>query len=172
MRLTRLTALASGMALVAGALVFSASGTALASCTGWGCHGLDPSAQGCSATSTVTASANFNGTTLATLQNRYSSGCNANWARAELTTAGLNAHDQFYIDIFTNDSHGIFEYMCYPVVSGENGAGDLDEDCSGALISASGFWFSDMVDGTNSTTADVYVYNSSGTFLTSASATQ
>lgn len=163
----------ASLTLFGGLVVFGTVASAsAATCSGWGCHGLDPSAKGCSASSTVQTSANFNGTTLAILQNRYAGNCNANWARAELTTAGLNAHDTFVIDIFTTDSRGDFEYMCYPVVPSENGAGLLQEDCSGGKVSGSGFWFSDMVDGTNSTTADVYVYNSSGTFLTSASASQ
>lgn len=172
MRLVRLAALASSLALAAGFVVFGASGTALASCSGWGCDGLDPVAQGCSVASTVTSPASYNGTALATLQNRYSSGCNSNWARAELTTAGLNAHDSFVIDIFTTDSRFDNEYMCYPVVSSENGKGYIQETCSGATISSGGFWYSDMVDGTNNTTAHVDVYDRNGNFLTEAYASQ
>ena len=173
MRLTRLIAFLSSLLLFGGLVVFGASSAASAAgCSGWGCHGRDPSVEGCSASSTLQAPAKVNGTTLAIVQNRFAGNCNSNWARAELATAGLNAHDSFIIDIFTTDSRGDFEYMCYPVVPSENGAGDLQESCSGATFGGSGFAFSDMVDGTNSTTADVYVYNSNGVEITSASATQ
>lgn len=173
MRLSRLSAFLGGIVLFSGVVVFGTSSIASAAgCSGYGCHGLDPVAQGCSASSTVQASANYNGTAVAIVQNRYASNCNSNWTRAELTTAGLNAHDSFIIDMFTTDSHGLHEYMCYPVVSGQNGTGFLQETCSGGTISGSGFWYGDMVDGTNTATADVYVYNSSGTFITSASASQ
>jgi hypothetical protein len=124
---------------------------------------------GCTASSTVTVPVKVGSTQVATLWNRYASNCNANWGRAQLTSAGLSAHDTFIVDVFTNDSRGTFEYMCYP---GPDNTGEIEELCSGATYGGSAQAFTDMVDGTNTTTADVYVYNSSGTQIASASASQ
>jgi hypothetical protein len=151
------------------AVIGTAASASAASCSGYSCHGHDPNVYGCSVSSTASAPANFNGTQVATVYNRYSQNCNANWGRGQLTQAGLNAHDSIIVDVFTTDSHGTHEYMCYP---GPNNTGALTENCSGATYGGSAAIFSDMVDGTNTATADVYVYNSSGTFITSASASQ
>ncbi len=62
--------------------------------------------------------------------------------------------------------------MCYPVYGPDNNAGLLQESCSGTSYGGNLWIFSDMTDGTNTTTADVYVYNSSGTEIASASASQ
>lgn len=164
----RLATLASVAILAAGYAVLGAAGSAsAASCSGYSCHGLDPEIYGCSATSTITVPVKYDGVQVATLWNRYSSGCNANWARGQLTTAGRSAHDTFGITVTTTDNQG-YEFMCYP---GADNLGLIDEYyfCLGLpAYGGSQILYTDMVDGTKKTTAVIYVYNSSGSFLASA----
>lgn len=158
--MTRIHRIAAS-AVVTALLGFMGAGVsaapAVAACSGYSCHGLDPIAQGCSATSTT-----GNSGSLVAVQNRYSQGCNANWARAELTQQGYNNGDQFIVWIDTTDSHGNWEFMCYP---GPSNTGQLVEACSGAKIHATGWWYTDMVDGTNVTHACVDLYDSGGNFI-------
>lgn len=162
-----LAALAGAAILAAGSAAFgTASSASAATCSGYSCHGLDPEIYGCTATSTITMPVMYDGVQVATLWNRYSSRCNANWARGQLTTAGLNAHDTFGITVETTDSQG-YEFMCYP---GADNLGQLDEYyfCYGLpAYGGSQILYTDMVDGTTRTTAKLYVYNSSGTVLNS-----
>ena len=77
----------------------------------------------------------------------------------QLTSAGVNDHYWIVVDIYTTDSHGTNEYMCYP---GPNNTGNLNEYCSGSTYGGNTQWiYSDMVDGTNVTTARVFVYTCS-----------
>lgn len=123
------------------------------SCSGFSCHGHDPVLYGCSVLSTKTVSDG-----LMTLQNRFSGNCDANWARAELSAVALGAHDSLEVAITTKDSHGQTETMCFP---GPSNTGNLVENCNGSFR-GSGFAFTDMVDGTNLTTAEAIVLNSGG----------
>ena len=59
--------------------------------------------------------------------------------------------------------------MCYP---GPSNTGQLIEDCSGAMLHATGFWYTDMVDGTNVTGAAVNVYDTHGNFIDQLQANQ
>ena len=168
----RLAIYASTVALMAGLAVVGAAGSAsAATCFGYSCHGHDPEIYGCSATTTETVPVTANGVRIATLWNRYSSGCKANWARAQLTTAGINAHDTFWIDAYTTDSQGHKEFMCYP---GPDNSGLLIEtpDCNVPPYGGSEILYTDMVDGTNLATADIWVFDSSGYPLVHASASQ
>jgi hypothetical protein len=163
----RLAAFASAAVLAAGFAVLASAGSAsAATCSGYSCHGLDPEIYGCSATSTITVPVRYDGVQVATLWNRYSSRCNANWARGQLTTAGLSAHDTFGITVTTTDNQG-YEFMCYP---GADNLGVIDEYyfCYGLpAYGGTQILYTDMVDGTKKTTAVIYVYNSSGSFLAS-----
>lgn len=91
------------------------------------------------------------------LDNRYSWGCNANWARAELTQLAYNNGDKFIVTIWTVLPDGSSENMCYP---GPSNTGQILEACSGAKLHAEGFWYTDMVVGTYKTYAVVTVYDS------------
>jgi hypothetical protein len=145
---------AGGLAGVASATPASASTLSpAATCFGYGCHGHDPVIYNCAVASTTTTSDG-----LMTLQNRYSSNCNANWARAELSASALGAYDTLEVAVTTSDSHGQTETMCYP---GPSNTGNLIENCTGSF-GGSGFAYTDMVDGTNLTTAEAIVLNSSG----------
>src|SRR4029077_5387110 len=106
-----------------------------------------------------------------TLWNRYSSGCKANWARAQLTIAGIKAQDTFWIDVYTTDSQGHKEFMCYP---GPDNTGLLTEiqDCDVPTYGGSEILYTDMVDGTKLTTADIWVLDSNGNPLIHESASQ
>jgi hypothetical protein len=176
----RILALAASLIAAAGAAAATASpasaatvgraSVATARCSGYSCHGRNPTNYDCTAvTSTVTAPVKSGRTQVATLYNRYNSVCNANWAEAQLTAAGLKAHDQIIVAIATVDSHGHYEFACYP---GPNNTGQLIEACSGTGYLGGLLAYSDMVDGTNTTTATVGVYNSSGKLLVTASASQ
>lgn len=175
----RILALAASLIAAAGTAAATASSASAATagrtsvasarCSGYSCHGRNPTVYDCTAASTVTAPVKYGSTQVATLYDRYSSGCNANWGRAQLTAAGLKAHDQIIVAIATIDSRGHYESMCYP---GPNNTGQLIEACSGAGYAGSLFAYSDMVDGTNTATASVGVYNSSGKLLVTASASQ
>ncbi len=153
--------IAAFAALVLGA---SASPALASSCSGWSCHGHDPSIYGCSATSTGQADVkDSDGAVVATLQNRYSSGCNANWARAWLTQTGLSRGYMFQTWITTTDSQGHSESMCFP--SSLNNSGQLTESCSGYYGKDTQVTWTDMVDGTNLTTANITVVNDAGRVL-------
>jgi hypothetical protein len=108
-------------------------------------------------------------TQVATLWNRYSSNCNANWARVQLTSAGLSAGDSFIVSIQTTDSKGAGEFMCFP---GPSNTGQMIEDCSEIQYGGSLPAYTDMVDGTNLTTATLYVYDSSGAVIARYGASQ
>jgi Protein of unknown function (DUF2690) len=142
----------------------SSASPANATCNGFSCHGLDPSIQGCTATSTRESS-----DTLAIVQNRFSQGCKANWARGALTQTGLHNGDKIQVIIQTTDSHGNFEQMCFP---GPSNTGNLKEPCSGTLYQSTTFAFTDMVDGTNVAAAIVKIYDSGGNFIRSIEADQ
>ena len=133
-------------------------------CYASSCAGHDPTTHGCSATSTTTTAG-----TLATVWNRYSYGCDANWARGQLTAAALRAGDTMSVEIFTTDSANNFEEMTWPTTENDLG---LDFETSSGHYGGSSIAYSDMVDGTNTTDAYVLVYNASGAFLTLYAADQ
>ena len=155
---------ATVLALSTAGLAASSLPAAAAGCSGFTCHGLDPTAQGCTATATAQKSG-----TEAIVMNRYSSGCNANWARAALTQKGYDAGDSMVIIVTTTDSKGHLESMCYP---GPNGAGTLNEYCYYHDYASTSWAYTDMVDGTNNATASAYVYDSLGKLIETDSATQ
>lgn len=169
--LTRLgMAAAVIVATAAAAIGVTASPAAAATCWGYSCHGHDPVVYGCSATSTVSNTAyDTDGVAVAVVDNRYSAGCNANWARAHLTDAGLARGYRIQAEITTTDSHGTYEDMCYP---GPSNTGALTEYCTGTYGGSTGWIYTDMVDGTNVTHAYVWVYTSSGVYRTGARADQ
>ena len=130
----------------------SATPASAATCSGYSCAGHDPVNAGCSASSTKTTTGTY-----ATVWNRYSSGCNANWARAQLTSAAFNAGDSMLIVVTTTDSRSQSESMCYP---GPSDTGQLNEYCySGQYYSGSSAAYTDMVDGTHVAQAFAYVYD-------------
>jgi hypothetical protein len=158
---------AAALALSFGAvgLGVSASPAAAATCSGISCAGHDPVNAGCAVSSTKTTVGG-----LATVWNRYSSGCNANWARAQLTTAAFNAGDSLIIIVTTTDSLSQSESMCYP---GPSDTGALHEYCYlNQYYSGSGAAYTDMVDGTHVTQAFAYVYDSGFNLLASYEADQ
>jgi hypothetical protein len=161
---TRRRALSVLATLLFAMLGVAVSGTnAYAStCSGYGCHGRDPYGAGCPISSTKMATSS-----LVTVWNRYSIGCNANWAEAQLTAAAVNAHDTMWVYISTTDNRGNYEFMCYP---GPSNTGALVEGCTNPRYGGSLLAWTDMVDGTNLTTACADIYNASGTYLTTVCA--
>jgi hypothetical protein len=128
---------------------------AVTSCYGYSCHGFDPVAKSCPVSSTTVTYG-----TLATVWNRYSYACKANWARAQLTLTAIAAGYQWSVQIATTDSRGYSELACQPTT--DNNLGYLDERCVGPMnptwVNYESTWYTDMVDGTNVTTAYVYVF--------------
>lgn len=169
---SKMAILASAVTLAAGfALLGPSAGASAATCSGYTCHGHDPEIYGCTATTTITTPVDYKGVQVATLWNRYSSACKANWARAQLTTAGLNAHDQFWIYIYTTDSTNHQEVMCFP--GPPDNSGEMNElDLCGPTYGGSEILYTDMVDGTNKTYAVIDVVNSSGGGIASGTANQ
>ncbi len=157
-----LTAL--GIATTLSVAPITASPAYAASCYATNCAGHDPTTHGCTVSSTTTT----NGA-LATLWNRYSYVCDANWARAQLTTAALNAGYSMEISIDTIDRAHNSESMCWP--SPDNDQGFSDEFCTGSY-GGSSIAYTDMVDGTDATQAYVIVLNSSGDFVAEYEADQ
>ncbi len=137
-----------------------------ASCTGYACHGLDPAAR-CTDTSdkflgAVVTSDPYAPETVAELHNKYSKGCNSNWAWAVLSPEGYADGDRMVVLITTTDSRGHLESMCYP---GPNSTGALNEYCYESTYQGTLGAYTDMVDGTNVTQAYVYVYARDGTTI-------
>lgn len=77
---------------VGGFALFTPTSTALATCSGSSCVGLDPHATGCDAHATTVSSAygrNTNGVAQVYVEERWSSACVANWTRiTNLTSSG------------------------------------------------------------------------------------
>jgi hypothetical protein len=141
--------------------VSAAPASAAPGCYGYSCHGYDLYHFGCSYTSTTAANAFSGNTKLATVYNRYSAGCNSNWAEAILTPAAINAGDKMAISVSTDrDSMGTSEEMDAP---GPSNTGALMEGWyANVFYSGSASAYSDMVDGTNLTWASVAVYDRNG----------
>lgn len=181
--LRRLAILAGAAALASGFAIAGTASSAYASspcpsyakCCQAGCAGHDPSVYDCAVSSTVTVPVDYNGTQYATLWNRYSWECDANWARAQLTTAGINAGDSLQVGIDTNN-----ESMCYP--SPDNNTGLSYEPCTNSpnwpnyfppySYGGSSAAYTDMVNGTNATDAWVNLFDNTGNNFVSAQANQ
>jgi hypothetical protein len=156
-----------------GVAVAAAPGASAATCSGYTCHGHDPVKYGCSVASTKQDTIqDFSGNTVATIWNRYSANCNANWVRGQLTTAAARAGDSMDIYIETTDSRGNDEYMCYP--SPSNDSGNLTEDCGDIYFGYTGtdVAWSDMVDGSNTTDATIAIYDRNGNFVSNKTVSQ
>ncbi len=168
-----LVSLATALLLSGGIVGVAAVPASAATCFGYSCHGRDPVAYNCSTVSLAGPAYMKSGSTvLATLWNRYSTPCRANWASAYLSPAAISAHYKEYVSVDTTDSQGHFEFVCWP---GPNSTGALIEDCSNFSTGGyggSGEAWSDMVDGTNTTLAAVCVYNSAGNQIGCAYANQ
>jgi hypothetical protein len=147
-----LTALLSLGAVVPAASAANAAGCYAISCAGW-----DPVARGCSVTSTTA----YNGP-LGTVWNRYSAGCKSNWSRGQLSAASVSAGYQMIVSITTVDSSGAREWACWPAVAGQNNAGVRSESCSNTWYGGSSVGYSDMVDGTNITSAFIEITDAYG----------
>jgi hypothetical protein len=158
-------------ALVPLGLSASAGAAFAASCSGYTCHGLDPASR-CTDTKDKIVLADdvqdpLAPEDVAVLHNKYSKGCNSNWAWAALTSAGYNDGASLVVLITTTDSRGNLESMCYP---GPNSTGALNEYCYESTYRGTAGAYTDMVDGTNVTQAYVYVYASDGALIASAEA--
>lgn len=91
-------------------LLFSLVGVGVASaatCSGYGCRGLDPSTTQCNQYYNTMS---WSG---ATLTNWYSTSCNGNWAQGYLSAADVAAGYSFTIDISTSDDQG-YEDVYFP----------------------------------------------------------
>jgi hypothetical protein len=167
-------------AAVAGSIAVSVPAHA-ASCSGENCVGVDPFAAGCSTTSTTSAIFQ-NGSAIATIENHYSHGCNTNWAVAYENSAAQNAGYRLAITIDTswhinfngNPNYARYQETCYPNPTGilvnTNLTSHFDqyENCSGSYGGAGGWpMWTDMINGQYWTFATMYVYNSSGTLVSS-----
>ncbi|TKA06351.1 hypothetical protein [Actinacidiphila oryziradicis] len=146
-----LVAFTSSMALGLLGVGVTAAPASAAGCYGYTCHGYDMYHFGCTYTSTTSAAAvdKRTGVIVGYVYNRYSKGCNSNWAEAQLTPAGVAAGDTLIAQIVTTDSKGNSEVMNAPAV-GNGNQGALTE-AAGQDYSGSASIYTDMVDGTNLT---------------------
>lgn len=163
-------------ALVAGAtillltfagVVTTAGSASAATCYGTSCHGLDPSITQCDQYYSTPNTTSFDG---ATLTNWYSTGCNANWALGYLSAADQNSGYSFQLYIYTTDSTGAYEFMCYP--STDSNSGFYNEPCDDGYYNGSVNAYTDMVDGTNVTYAQLDLYDGNGDYLGTLKAPQ
>jgi hypothetical protein len=150
-------------------LTVSAGSASAANCSGYSCHGLDPSGR-CTDTASKWRYATIGGVLdpepVAILYNKYSKSCNSNWAWAALTPEGRYAGLSMVLFITTSDSRGNLESMCYP---GPSNTGNLNEYCYNYNYTGTLPFYTDMVDGTHVTQAYLYIYDAStGALLTSA----
>lgn len=148
----------AGIVLVVGmqvGITAIATPVSAAGCYGYSCHGFDPIARSCPVSSTTVTYGAY-----ATVWNRYSNVCKANWAKAQLTPTAIGRGYQWLVYVWTVDSRGLSEQACEPTPDGN--LGYLNERCAGPINPAwSGYgssWYTDMVDGTNVTTATVAIY--------------
>lgn len=156
-RARALAATAAAILLSLGLMVVNApSARAASACYATSCAGYDPISYGCAVTSTTTHVG-----ALATVWNRYSYGCRANWARAQLTTAAVNAGYKMWVEVQAPITAEGEEYMCWPNYPSQNNQGFSFEFCNPALgpYGGSSIVYTDMVDGTNTTYATVTVFD-------------
>jgi hypothetical protein len=155
----------AAVAMIAGLGAVGVARAPLASaapCWGVSCRGYDPDTTGCDQ---YYSSQKTTPGALATVVNWYSTGCNANWAQAWLSPSALAAGDKMLVWIHTTDSRNPpqVEFECYPGTGSNTGQ---TEFCNvNAPYGGSAAAYSDMADGTNTTQADVNVYDSAGHFL-------
>ena len=124
-------------------------------CYGVSCDNQDPVAMGCNKSRMTFAPFSVldaSGNVLATGQNVYSVGCNANWTEGTLTGPGRN----IVILISSTDSQGKGVGNCFPH--------DTAGICIQAGYNGATGWpaFSDMVDGTNVTKSVIQVTGPDG----------
>jgi hypothetical protein len=161
---------------LAGALLLSTLGVvavqspaSAAVCSGRSCAGDDPVMTGCAdnpnSLVSGTRAVTYGGIQVATVWNYYTSTCTANWARGQLTQQAYDRGYQMQVQIGTTDSSGNPEATCFP---GPSDTGRLIEDCYSFLYHGTAAAYTDMVDGTNVTTATVSVYDANGTWLARA----
>lgn len=159
MRGLRRIFVATAMAVVTGTtgLVVSSGPALAAPCWAALCAGHDPYKKGCKDSDHKTVTGKYG-----VITNYYSggsSGCRANWARAHVTPAGLDYAAYAVVVITTTDSNGKQESMCYP---GPSDTGKLNEYCYQNLY---GLGWTDMVDGSKVTEAELYLYSGPGGHL-------
>ncbi len=128
-------------------------------CNGIGCDDQDPGVMGCNKSRMLFAPfqvADAAGDILATGQNVYSVGCNANWTEGTLTALGRN----IIVQISTTDSQGRASINCFP----HNPGGVPGYNCTLAGYNGETGWpaFSNMVDGTNLTKSVLQVTGPDG----------
>jgi hypothetical protein len=151
------------------ATVPTSSASAAGGCSDIGCAGHDPISYGCAVTSTTSQTG-----TWATVWNRYSYGCKANWARAQLTAAAVNAGYTMWVEIDAPNTAEGEEHMCWPNYPSQDNQGDPYEFCNPALgpYGGSSVVYTDMVDGTNITYALVTVFDTYWTVIAEYHANQ
>ncbi len=128
-------------------------------CYGVSCDNQDPAAMGCNKSRMTFAPFSVidaSGDVLATGQNVYSVGCNANWTEGTLAGAGRN----IIILASTTDSQSHAISNCFPHDLG----GVPGYNCTLAGYNGATGWpaFSDMVDGTNLTKSVIQVTGPDG----------
>jgi len=141
-----------GLAMVG----LGAAPAAAAGCWGAACAGHDPVLYGCSVSSTTTQTGSISGVQVVTVWNRYAANCNANWARAQLTTAAINAG--YTMKVFADTTVAPLQSMCFP---GPSNTGQSTEACTGSYGGGS-IVYTDMVDGTHWVIASASIFSATG----------
>jgi hypothetical protein len=132
--------------------------SAAPSCYAYTCNGHDPSVYNCSWSHPMRAYAHDGtGQTVVNLTNWWSDSCHTNWAAASLTAYGLSQRYRFYVSIHGVDGRNVDHFYCYP--SPLNDSGQQYEGCDGQTNAYGGPYlaWTDMVEGTNVTYAQVVV---------------
>jgi hypothetical protein len=116
-------------------------------------------------------------TLMATLTNKYSIACHANWAQAQMSQYAVNLGWNFQVQIWTWDSQNPSQYevMCYDGPGSYNNTGWQDENCTHNppyKDSWTNPTWTDMVDGADNTNATMTIYDEYGNWMGTISANQ
>jgi hypothetical protein len=151
-------------AATAGPAHAAATPTALAAdapCQGSSCAGRDPALTGCNQYPVIRQPTPvMDQLGLVTLRIWSSATCNAKWAQAILSPTALADGYYLSVNIDTTDAAGTDEFMCFP---GPSNTGLTHEGCGVPYYKGSDYAYTDMVDGTNTATAEVDVSYYTGT---------
>jgi hypothetical protein len=142
----------------------TAPASASPTCKGLSCHGHDPNVYGCVVSSQKSAYYYHGPVLMATLTNKYSIKCNANWSQAQLSPYAASLGWNFQVVAWTTDSANGDEWMCWDGPNSPNNTGSPQENCPTGYgppfpDNMSAPAWTDMVDGTHVTYSGMNIYD-------------
>ncbi len=141
-------------------LMRTASASLVYGCKSAGCYGKDPVATNCNQSALTLAAIppvkDNNNNTLATGNNVYSVGCNANWSEGTLTSFAIQ--HGYSLRVVARTPVTPDEYTCFP--------GPATGSCANYGYTGASGWpaYSNMVDGTHVITACISVIPAGSAF--------